>query len=65
MQFTARRDGGYRLGWHLGYQHPGLFQGLAGIAYGWARLADPGRIGSVALWAIESKPSGTVSRTHK
>jgi type 2 lantibiotic biosynthesis protein LanM len=42
---------GYRLGWFGGYQHPGLFQGLAGLAYSWARLVDPARVRSVALWA--------------
>jgi lantibiotic modifying enzyme len=43
--------GRYRLGWFGGYQHPGLFQGLAGLAFSWARLAAPERLPSVALWA--------------
>jgi lantibiotic modifying enzyme len=53
----ATRDGRYRLGWHGGYQHPGLHQGLAGIALTWARWSDSDRAGGsepargAALWA--------------
>ena len=47
----ALRDGRCRLGWQAGYQHPGLFQGLAGLLYSWARFVDPRRVRSVASFA--------------
>ena len=53
QRLLARASAGqeYRLGWFGGYQHPGLFQGTAGLAYSWARLVDPARVPNVALWA--------------
>jgi len=48
---AARRDGRYRSGWTGGYDHLGLFQGLAGVASTCARIADPARVRSVACWA--------------
>ena len=50
MLADARRDGRYRLGWSSGYQAVGLFQGLAGIAYSWARLCAPERVPNVLSW---------------
>jgi type 2 lantibiotic biosynthesis protein LanM len=45
------RQGHYRLGWHNQYQHPGLLQGLSGLAYAWARRAEPKRVRNLALFS--------------
>jgi type 2 lantibiotic biosynthesis protein LanM len=48
----AERRGGFRLlpGLPAGVQHPGFFQGTAGIGYALLRLSDPDRLPSVLLW---------------
>ncbi len=52
MVARARANGAYSLGWADNDFSPGLFQGLAGIAYQLLRFARPGQLPSLAAFEL-------------